>query len=560
MASSSKDVGPKKRRVTEELRSFQDRWTINYFFVEFKTKPICLICNNSVSVLKEYNIKRHYEAKHANEFDKYKGQFRQDQVNDLKRILSAQRQIFTRAAQESTCYVKASYAVAMILAKKSKPYSDGEMVKECLESVVEILCPEKKKDFSKISLSRQTITRRVDDIGKHIEDNLKKRACEFIFYALALDESTDITDTVQVAIFIRGVDVHFNKTEELAALYPLKDTTCSRDLLGAVTSTLNGFSLQLNNLSGLTTDGAPAMVGKHEGLVKLIENEACKVGNTSMLNFHCIIHQENLCSKSLKMDHVMKVVIKTVNFIKSKGLNHRQFQEFLKSLDSEYNDVTFYAEVRWLTRAKMLKRVFDLKQEIQSFFASKSKSIPEFEDKEWVCDFAFLVDIVSHLNDVNTRLQGKDQLINNMYDLISAFQMKLGLWEQQLGTKIFTHFPTLLLQPDVTQGAADKYASLISDLNLEFENRFQDFKKHRVLFAAFATPFSVDVNLLPGILQMEHCEMCCDAQLKEKFHQVGLEEFYKTYLDKEKYPAFYKHALSMISLFGNTRVNSFLVG
>ena len=58
------------------------------------------------------------------------------------------------------------------------------------------------QDFSKISLSRQTITRRVDDIGKHIEDNLKSRASEFIFYALALDESTDMADTAQLAIFI----------------------------------------------------------------------------------------------------------------------------------------------------------------------------------------------------------------------------------------------------------------------------------------------------------------------------------------------------------------------
>ena len=156
-------------------------------------------------------------------------------------------------------------------------------------------------------------------------------------------KSTDMADTAQLAIFIRDVDVHFKKTEELAALYPLlKDTTKSLDLLEAVTSTLNRFSLQLNNLSGLTTDGAPAMVGKHQGLVKLIENETSKVGNTSMLNFHCFVHQENLCSKSLKMDHVMKVVDKIVLFIKSNGLNHRQFQEFLKSLDSDYNDVTFY--------------------------------------------------------------------------------------------------------------------------------------------------------------------------------------------------------------------------
>lgn len=118
MATSSKNFGPKKRRVSEEMRGLQGRWTIKDFFVEFKTKPICLICNNSVSVLKEYNIKRHYEAKHANKFDKYEGKFRQDQVHELKRKLSTQRQIFTRATQKSTCYVKASYAVAMIPAKK----------------------------------------------------------------------------------------------------------------------------------------------------------------------------------------------------------------------------------------------------------------------------------------------------------------------------------------------------------------------------------------------------------------------------------------------------------
>lgn len=46
----------------------------------------------------------------------------------------------------------------------------------------------------------------------------------------------------------------------------------------------------------------------------------------------------------------------------------------------------------------------DLKQEIQPLFLSKSKSIAEFEDKKWFSDFTFLVDIVSHLNFVNTRL------------------------------------------------------------------------------------------------------------------------------------------------------------
>lgn len=44
---------------------------------------------------------------------------------------------------------------------------------------------------------------------------------------LALDESTDVAETAQLTIFIRGVDIHFKKPEELATLYPLKDTTKS---------------------------------------------------------------------------------------------------------------------------------------------------------------------------------------------------------------------------------------------------------------------------------------------------------------------------------------------
>jgi len=64
----------------------------------------------------------------------------------------------------------------------------------------------KKEEFSKLSLSHQTITRRIDEIGKYIEEELETRAANFKFYALAIDESTDFTDTAQLAIFIRGID------------------------------------------------------------------------------------------------------------------------------------------------------------------------------------------------------------------------------------------------------------------------------------------------------------------------------------------------------------------
>ena len=56
----------KKRKVDSECRQFNDEGKINYFFVKSNYKgSLCLICRNSVAVLKENNIRRHYEFKHG---------------------------------------------------------------------------------------------------------------------------------------------------------------------------------------------------------------------------------------------------------------------------------------------------------------------------------------------------------------------------------------------------------------------------------------------------------------------------------------------------------------
>jgi hypothetical protein len=42
----------KKRKVDSECRNVQERWTENYFFIEYKRKPVCLICLDTVSASK----------------------------------------------------------------------------------------------------------------------------------------------------------------------------------------------------------------------------------------------------------------------------------------------------------------------------------------------------------------------------------------------------------------------------------------------------------------------------------------------------------------------------
>ena len=122
--------------------------------------------------------------------------------------------------------------------------------------------------------------------------------------------------------------------------------------------------------------------------------------------FHCIIHQQNLCAKSVKFDHFMKKVVSTNNFIKSRALNHRQFQ-FLEDVEAECGDLIYYCEVRWLSKGKMLKRFYDLRDKIATFMDMKSKITPELKNDNWVWDLAFLVDLTMHFNDLNTKLQGQ---------------------------------------------------------------------------------------------------------------------------------------------------------
>ena len=149
------------------------------------------------------------------------------------------------------------------------------------------------------------------------------------------------------------------------------------------------------------------MSGKKEGAVAHLRKAAAACGNDKIVQYHCILHQENLCTKSIGFKEVMKDVVKTVNFIRAQGLNHREFQSFLKEVDAAYGDVPYFTEVRWLSRGKVLKRVFGLRQEIKQFTTQKGKSVEFFKDPKWLANLAYLVHSSGHLNKLNLKLQGR---------------------------------------------------------------------------------------------------------------------------------------------------------
>ena len=96
-----------------------------------------------MAALKEYNVRRHYERKHASKYGTLQGQMREDKVREFKKRLAGQQNLLKKATTEADISVHANYLVSKILANRVKPFSDGEMVKECLEAVADVAFPEK---------------------------------------------------------------------------------------------------------------------------------------------------------------------------------------------------------------------------------------------------------------------------------------------------------------------------------------------------------------------------------------------------------------------------------
>ncbi|KAG1935508.1 SCAN domain-containing protein [Pimephales promelas] len=312
-----------------------------------------------VAVYKEYNIRRHYSTRHAEEYTKYHGDERKNRVTNLKKCLLRQQDLFKKAKKENEAAVEASYVVSEMIAKAGKPFKEGKFIKNCMLLAASKVCPEKKGQFSDISLSANTVAERISDLSENIYHQLREKAERFCAYSVALDESTDNTDTAQLGIYVCGVDDNFEVIEELLTVIPMHGQTTAQEMFLQLCGAIEDAGLPWKRFTGMT-DGAPSMTGRKNGLVALVQRKLEEENVEEAIALHCIIHQQALCGKCLGFDNVMSVVVKCINHIRARGLKHQQFRTVLEEIESEYEDVLYFMEVRWLSRGNVLKRFFEL--------------------------------------------------------------------------------------------------------------------------------------------------------------------------------------------------------
>ena len=187
----------------------------------------------------------------------------------------------------------------------------------------------------------------------------------------------------------------------------------------------------------------------------------------------------------------------------------------------------------------------------------KSDEFPGLSDKNCLCDFVFVVDIFYPMNELNVKLQWKEQFVHGMYTNVRAFKSKLTLFSRQISNKYFAHFPTLAMptlatQVEATQNAK-KYSKSLEDLHGEFCWGFSDFQKVGNSLQLVSCPLSHVPETEQPELQLELIDLQSDSVFKEKFNSLKLNDVYAS-LNKVTFPNRRRTAQKMLVFFCSTCV------
>ncbi|XP_078252890.1 LOW QUALITY PROTEIN: zinc finger BED domain-containing protein 5-like [Rhinoraja longicauda] len=294
-----------------------------------------------------------------------------------------------------------------------------------------------KRSFDHICLSNKTVHRRITKIVENIKQILLSNIRQNHYYALQVDESTDIANFANLLVFVtyeKDKKLH----DDLLFCQPFPEHTTGEEIFNIMDEFMQQNKLDWKRCVGISTDGGKAMVGCKKGLVSRIKTIAPDAKST-----HCCIHREALATHMMSADlkKVLDEAVKIIGYIKGCPLNARLFSQRCEEVGS--NHTFFHTAVRLVSRGKVLTRLFEFRNELLVFLNESFELKECLEDWRWLLQLAYLADIFSVLNNLNLSSQGKEISIFSIQDKVSATVAKFKLWQKRVVNGKVDSFPSL---------------------------------------------------------------------------------------------------------------------
>ncbi|XP_069083619.1 zinc finger BED domain-containing protein 5-like [Pleurodeles waltl] len=510
-----------------KIRSYDTSY-LNFGFtcitINGEIRPQCVVCGMTLAneSLKPNKLKRHLETAHGLLVGKNTDFF----ARKLEGIIY-QKDTVKNLVSTPTNALKASYQVAYHIAKNKKPFTDGEKVilPSILDMARTMLGEKAAEKFKMVPISDTTVCRRISDMSEDIHRQLTAHL-KFSLFAWQLDEATDLSKEAHLIAYVR----YCHKTvilEDFLFCKPIKGHATSAALFDILNEFLCSNDLNWDSCVGICTDGAPSMCGARAGLKAKVLKVAPHI-----LWTHCMIHREALAVRNMdrELGEVLNSAVKIVNFIKAHPTRARLFAIVCAEMGAEHDGLLFHTEVRWLSRGKVLNRIFELRNEVRQFLVDMDPyKAEQLCNPRWLVLLAYLADIFDKLNSLNLSLQGAESTSFTMYKKTSAFKKKLELWRRLIQDGLLEAFPCLAEALEDTgyelESAAEVIINHLTSLRDSLEKYFPEETDH-VNDWVFQ-PFLVGAGTrLPVHLQEDLIEVQSDRILQMQFNKISLGDFW----------------------------------
>ena len=543
----------KRRKTVRKYHSNYINLGFTWTGAEDEPRPQCVVCGDVLSneCMKPSHLTRHLSTKHQSLKEKPVDFFIRKR-DELKQSKSTIRHSITPVAKAQ----EASYRGSLLIAKAGKPHTIAEEL--CLpfaKEMTSIMCGENvAKQLSLVPLSNDTVSRRIQAMSENVKQTLVERIKDSPYFSIQLDETTDVADLANLLVFVR---YEYEKAthEDFLFCQSLQTRTTAEHIFQLVNAFFQETGLDWKKCVGVCTDGARAMTGRHSGVVARIREVAPDVQWT-----HCSIHREALAVKRMpaELKAVLDTAVKAVNFIKSRPMHARLFHVLCDEMGSEHVQLLLHTEVRWLSRGKVLSRLFELHREVQVFLQDKSFPLSGvFVDTLWLSQLAYLSDIFSRMNELNLGLQGLSTSAFDVQDKISAMLKKLELFQIKIRTGDVSAFPnleTFLSDNDLrlADQVRDNIAEHLKSLRQQFAEYFPAIVQGNTWMR---NPFVVKAHdvleeNLSALEQELLIELSCDETLKSTFRGQTLLDFWMQ--RRGEYPALSDKAVRFLIPFATT--------
>lgn len=167
-------------------------------------KPQCVICSEVLAneSMKPSKLKHHLDTKHPACKDK-PVEFFQGQLQKLR----TSQKCLTASCSKQEEALRASYHVAHRIAKAKKPHTIAKelILPAAMDMVRDVMGQSAADKLKTIPLSNDTIARRIHDMSGNIKEQTTARVQASPYYALQMDESTDVSNHAIFLVYVRHI-------------------------------------------------------------------------------------------------------------------------------------------------------------------------------------------------------------------------------------------------------------------------------------------------------------------------------------------------------------------